>query len=210
MSNPPPVVNSPSDYNDWLIPEFDADSGNNKPQIRKGLPTAEELEGIYSQAQKEGFEKGYLEGQSHGVHDLETKLHSLTELIDVMTQPYDNLSNDVIESIKQLAVIIASHIVRREISQDETTVIAAVKKSIELLKNVKHDVSLHLNPDDVEIVKGMLSVNELGKLELIADITIVRGGCRLESDISTIDATVESQLKELATEIMGGTRRDDN
>lgn len=199
------------DYNDWEIPEFDSmlSAKSTSISVKKGLPTADELEEIYSQAQKEGYEQGYLDGMNKAAEHLAEKEQYLGSILNLLNQPYENLADNVTESIKQLSISIAAHIVRREINHDENTVMAAVNKSLGVLKGVRHHISLYLNPDDVDLVKSMLSVNELTAIDLCADIAITRGGCRVETETSTVDATIESQLNEIAAEIIGGTRKDD-
>lgn len=200
-------------YSDWPIPEFSSDKENNTSSslnLRKGLPTAEELEGIYLQSQKEGFDKGYADGLEKAKGIIQERVNILNEITNVINDPYESIVEDVAVSIKKLSLIIAGHIVRRELTIDESHVMAAVKKSIDIFSGLTHTISLYLHPSDVDIVKELLSIRESSNIQIVEDITITRGGCKVETPGSTIDATIEGQLREISSEIIGGSRSDDD
>jgi len=46
-------------------------------------------------------------------------------------------------------------------------------------------------------------------MEIKEDPTLARGGCKVETDTSQIDASMESRIAEIAAEVLGGERRDD-
>jgi len=198
------------DCADWVIPDF---GSVHNPTIKKitsqGLPTADDIENIYQEARKEGYAKGYDSGLDEAKADINSKIKAMAEFMQILEEPYKQISGDVIDTIKHISIVIAGQIVRREINYDENNVIAAIKKSLSLVDEIVKPMVIHVNPEDIAIVKDYLS-NAKESIKFIDDVTISRGGCRIDTSMSIIDATIESQLTEIASELIGGSRIDDD
>jgi len=198
------------DYQGWIVPEFDS---INSTQTRKTsssiLPTADDIENIYQEAREEGYEKGYSDGMNAAKNEINKTSGALTSFIKILDEPYKQVTDNVVETIKHLAVIIAGQIIRREINQDENIIIAAINKSIALISEIETPMSVHVHPDDISAVRGYLD-NVSGNIKFVDDITISRGGCRIDTSMSIIDATIEAQIKEIAATLIGGSRVEDD
>jgi flagellar assembly protein FliH len=71
-------------------------------------------------------------------------------------------------------------------------------------------VRVHLNPDDAQLVRNALPQAEQdGGWSISEDPLIGRGGCRLSTETSRIDATLEARLAALAATMLGGARGND-
>jgi len=203
-------TNSIGDCAEWIFPDF----GNmHSPTIKKtaahGLPTAEEIEHIYQDARKEGYKNGYDAGIDAAKNEINASIAAMTEFMQILQEPYKQISSDVIETIKHIAIIIAGQIIRREINIDDKNIIAAINKSLSLVDEIEKPLSIHVNPGDVSIVKEYLS--HMGKgIKFIEDVTIARGGCRIDTSVSVIDATIEAQITEISATLFGGSRIEDD
>lgn len=198
------------DRADWVFPDFsEQDSAIIKKAGKQSLPTAEDIENIYNEARKEGYENGYKEGLEKGKNETESALASLEQFMQVLQEPYRQISDDVIDTIKHIAVVIAGQIIRREINMDDKNIIAAVKKSLSLIDDIEKPITIHVNPADISTVREYISGLE-GNIKFFEDITITRGGCRIDAAKSIIDATIESQITEISAALIGGSRFDDD
>ena len=67
---------------------------------------------------------------------------------------------------------------------------------------------MHLHPDDAALVREALSPAE-GDLAwiIVEDPLITRGGCRVTTDNSQIDATAEARLNTVISAIAGDERQ---
>lgn len=199
-----------SDCTDWVLPDFGGIQGTIiKKTTTQGLPTAEDIENIYQQARKEGFDEGYTAGNDAARVDIDNSIKAMTEFMQILQEPYKQISDNVIDTIKHIAILIASQIVRREITLDEKNIIVAIKKSLSLIDEIDKPMSIHVNPNDVSTVIDYLSDME-GNIKFVEDVTISRGGCRIDTAMSIIDATIESQITEIATTLIGGSRINDD
>ena len=199
-----------SDCTEWIFPDFgDVPKATVKKSTNQGLPTADDVEQIYQEARKEGFENGYSAGIDSARHEIDTTINKMNGFMQILEEPYKHISDDVVDSIKKIAILIAAQIVRREISTDEKNIIAAINKSLSLVDEIKKPLTIHVNPSDISTVTEYLEHME-GNAKFIEDVTITRGGCRIVTSQSIIDATIESQITEIAATLIGGSRIEDD
>jgi flagellar assembly protein FliH len=72
-------------------------------------------------------------------------------------------------------------------------------------------VRLALNPEDAAMVREVLSLHEGDQaIRIVEDPVQSRGGCRILTETSQIDATVESRLNAVIANTLGGLRRSDS
>jgi len=168
----------------------------------------------FAQGEKEGYSQGFDEGSRRGyeenVQALQTKAAQLTSLLESLSQPFKALDAEVEKELVSLAIGIASQIIRREIKLDPGQVIAAVREAKKVLPLSSQKISLHLHPEDAELVRSALSLDEMATAWGIAeDPLITRGGCKVDTEVSHIDATVEARLAAVIATIFGGERQHD-
>ena len=179
-----------------------------------GVVTARELESIHKQAYAEGFETGTVEGYADGQRRAAADIIARCEILDAVTQqlvaPLATLDEDMVTSVAELALLIARHLVRRDLKTAPGEVIGVVRETMRLLPIASRGTTLHLNPDDAELVRSALAIDTDGiSWRVEADPLISRGGCIVETETSRIDATVESRIAAIASKMFGGEREGD-
>ncbi|ROR34931.1 flagellar assembly protein FliH [Inmirania thermothiophila] len=194
----------------WQAPEVGA-SGTVR---RHALPTAEEIERIQRQAWEEGFtegrEAGYREGRAAGEAEVRAAARRLEALCDLLARPLQALDEEVERELVQLALAVAQQLVRRELRTDPGEVVAVVREALAALPVAERLVRVHLHPEDAALVREALSLSgEERAWKVVEDPTITRGGCRVETDVSRLDATVENRLAVIAARLLGGEREAD-
>jgi flagellar assembly protein FliH len=70
-------------------------------------------------------------------------------------------------------------------------------------------ISLKLHPEDAELVRSALVLEMTPSWSLVEDPLITRGGCKVDTEVSHVDATVEHRLAAVITSILGGERERD-
>lgn len=209
----------------WTTPYFDEDE---RPQniiepeivVEEEPPaptlTVEEIEAIQKQAHAEGFalgkqegyQAGFVEGSKKGydenVHLIDVQATQLVSLLESFATPFKHLDDSVEHALADLSVKIAKHILHREIELDSGQVTAAVKAAIAALPIASQNVKLYLNPEDADLVNFNLGLGESPSAwTIIEDASITRGGCKVETEISHVDATVENRLNAVLTSMFG-------
>lgn len=158
------------------------------------------------QGQKDGYQTGCQEGQQH-IGEIAMRLNTLLLSLD---QPFRELDEQVEHEIAMLAVAIAKQIIRRELKMDSGQVVAVVREAMKILPAAVRNIRLHLHPEDAELVRSALALEESNTdWEIVEEPLMNRGGCKVDSDTSRIDATIENQLAALVASLFGGEREQD-
>jgi len=188
----------------WHVPEVGAGSGEARPM------TARQLEDIHEQARREGLERGMKEGREQGAREYAERIQILKQLVATLDKPLEELDESVEQQLAQLSMIVARQLVRRELKTEPEQVIGVVRDALTALPLAARNVRLSLHPDDAVLVSKALSLQEgEASIQIVEDPVQTRGGCRVLTDSSQIDATVESRLNAIIAKTLGGLRSSD-
>jgi len=225
----------------WDLPIVsEGDTPTIIPVAEKMMPTAESIQEIQEQAYKEayeaafqkaeaegleqgkkaGFDQGHAEGKQEGYNlglaegqeVIKLKSDQLSELINILQAPLEQLDKEVEDELMFLVMAVSRHVIRREVKTDPSHVIAAVRQAVELLPVSARNIRVHLNPEDAALVRESLSMDEEHgqRWRIVEDPMLSRGGCNVDTDYSRIDATLESRMNMIVSQVLGGERESDN
>lgn len=139
------------------------------------------------------IKKGYAEGESKGLAQVTEKLMRLEE---TKTRFYESIEPEVIK----LVLLIAEKVIGRMASENPDLIKSVVHQALEHALGDR--ITVNLNPEDH---KALMSgdhefkdvVDRTKRLMFRADESIERGGCVVETEVGTIDARLETQLKAI-------------
>lgn len=183
------------------------------------LLTAEQLEKLQQQAYEEGFEKGRKEGFDHGHKEalvkgreaIEARIQRMDELMMTLEHPLQQLDKEVERELLDLVVSVVKQLVRREIKTDPRQIIGVLREALSLLPLSSRNIRVLLHPDDAVIVKRVYEVSDKElNWKIVEDPLIGRGGCRVLTETSQVDATLESRLAALIAPLLSGERAQDS
>jgi flagellar assembly protein FliH len=172
------------------------------------IPTVDDIDQWRQQAEEEGFQQGLIRAQQ----EAEELQRRLLQLIDFFEHPLQSLNEDIEHQLTQLAVTLAQQLVRRELKVEPGEIIGLIRDSVQLLPANTRNISILLNPEDARLVRNALSMensDEEHSWTLVEDPMITRGGCQINAPPSSINATLENRLSELAASVLGGERERD-
>jgi len=203
----------------WDPPSISHGGLSSSKKPRGSLMTAAQLEQIQKQAHKEGFEQGKKEGFNYGHKEaleegrqrLQENIKSMEQIFHALETPFKQLDEQVEQELVALAIAIVKQLVRREIKTDPNQILGVVREAIGILPVSSRNVRLVLHPDDAELVREVYAAaeTELG-WTIVEDPILARGGCRVLTDTSQIDATLESRLTSLIAPLLGGERASED
>ncbi|MGR9107007.1 MAG: flagellar assembly protein FliH [Gammaproteobacteria bacterium] len=220
----------------WELPSV-MDSRGTAPDSRAAdcdlmptLPTVEQIEAIQKTAfeeaarqgwqegyqkgmeegRTEGFEHGRREGFEQGRSDLDQRIQEFRDLADLLSGPLHELDAEVEEELLALCIAIARQLVRRELKTERDQIVAVIREAILALPASARAIRIAIHPEDADLVRSTLRVDEAKpRWELLEDPLLTRGGCRIETESSRIDATVENRLNQVISALLGGERKRD-
>ncbi|MBY0489603.1 MAG: flagellar assembly protein FliH [Gemmatimonadaceae bacterium] len=108
------------------------------------------------------------------------------------------------ENVAALAVIVARHIVQREIDLEPTLVASLVQQAIEQYP-VDQEISVRLHPEDLAACRGAITqdAGAARTVRWIADPSVMRGGCLAEGRERIIDGRVDTALERAYRNLAG-------
>jgi flagellar assembly protein FliH len=174
------------------------------------LPRKEKLalEEHYARARAEGAAAGRSEFEARTA-ELNASIGRLNSMLNVLSKPLADLDAQVEKQMVTLALTVAKHLVRRELRIDPSQVIAIIRETVALLPAATRDVRLHLHPDDAALVREKLAQPQSERAwTVIEDPVMGRGGCRVTTDKSLIDARLETRLGAVISQVLGDERQD--
>ena len=189
----------------WQAPSF----GSASPHTgTAGLRTREQSEQHRKQAYDEGFAQGHRDGMQQAQQQIHEKVSCLESVLGMLSSPLEELDEQVISELGELAMLVAGQIVRRELKTSPGEVVATVKEALSLLPVAAGKTRLELHPDDAATVREALSgVDMEHSWDIVEDPLLTRGGCRISTSTSRIDATVEGRLNAAIASVMGSERK---
>lgn len=190
----------------WDLPEVQSGGASRNRPV-----TARQLEEIQQQARQEGFQQGLQEGRESGREELLNSVRCLEQILKTLDKPLEELDDSVEQQLAQLAMLVARQLVRRELKTDPEQVVGIVREALALLPVAARDVQLALNPEDAGIVRQALSLHEGEQaIRIVEDPVQSRGGCRVVTRTSQIDASIETRLNSAIAGVLGGQRHSDS
>jgi flagellar assembly protein FliH len=105
----------------------------------------------------------------------------------------------------RLAAKMAQRVIRREVSQTPEITVALVREALELAAGSTR-VKISLHPDDFDALSGQVDrlIKEIARAaeaEIVPDLTVSLGGCRVETSQGLIDQQIETQLERIVAEL---------
>lgn len=180
----------------WELPAFEA---GQEIARNVGLPTAAELEDIHQQSREEGLQAGYAEGQQRGYAEgilrADQQNQRLSGLMSVLEQQVDE---QVVHELMGLSLDIARQVIQQALKIQPELLLAMVREAIGSLPVFNQAAHLILNPDDAALVRERMGeqLSHSG-WKILEDARMERGGARLETANSQIDASLEARWKRV-------------
>ncbi len=165
---------------------------------------------IFDEAYVEGLEQGKKKGYAAGLAEIQAQANRLMQIIATLHEPLVQLDDQMEKELVALSIAIARQIVRRELKTDPGQIVAVVREAVASLPVGSRNVNLHLHPEDATLVRNALSLTGNDKTwRVVEDPLLTRGGCAVVTDISRIDATLDTRIAAIAATILGGGRDHD-
>jgi flagellar assembly protein FliH len=168
--------------------------------------------------EREAWEQGFAAGRAAGrtqalaeqealTQELRARVQRLEGLLNLQARPLAELDEIVVRQLATLAGAIARQLVRRELRTQPEQIIAVIRETVALLPGAARDVRIHLHPEDAALVRERLAEPAAERAwTLVEDPVIARGGCRISSENSSIDAQVETRLGAAIAAALGDER----
>lgn len=202
-------------YQRWELPAFDLVEVAEVPDV---APTVAQLEQVQMQAHEEGYKagydeghgegyaKGYAEGHAESYAEGTQKSHDETQrlaaIIGTLEKELQQVDQQVAQDLLDLALEIAKQVLHQALKVKPDLLLSVVREAIGELPHFNQHAHLVLHPADAELVRaGMGEQLTHTDWKIFEDAQIERGGCRVETAHSQIDATLATRWKRVVSSI---------
>jgi flagellar assembly protein FliH len=172
-----------------------------------GPLTAERLAAIEEQAYAEGLARGIAEGRRQGEREIAAQTQRLEQLVAAIPPATALVDEDFLRQVGELVLAIARQFVRRELSREPGEIVRVVREALAALPSADATIRISLHPEDAALVNEHLKPESVAhSVRIVEDLAMSRGGARVETDTSVVDASVEARFGAIAAAILGDER----
>lgn len=165
--------------------------------------TLDELEAIrqdaynegFATGEKDGFHAGQLKAKQEAEIALAAKVVGLEQLMTQLFEPIAEQDQQLEVAMITLLEHMVREVIQRELSIDSSQIRQVLSEALKLLPMGTNNIRIHVNPQDLEVIKTLRERHE-ENWKILEDASLLPGGCRVESELSRVDATVETRLNQ--------------
>lgn len=208
----------------WALPSFDPHvevEPEPEPEIQEEgpLPVAEQVEELaveevkpltldeleairqdaynegFSTGEKDGFRAGQLKAKQEADSALAVRVEALDQLMGHLLDPIADQDRELEKALVTLVTQVARQVIQRELNSDSGQIRHVLRESLKLMPMGASNIRIYVNPQDFDSIKALRERHE-ESWRILEDESLLPGGCRLESEHSRIDATIETRLAQ--------------
>jgi flagellar assembly protein FliH len=188
-------------YQRWEPPQVGDAPQPAAPAEAASHPTVSDLEALERQARDEGYAAGHAQGLAEARAQGRERVARLEAICTQAARPLDALDAAVEQELAQLALLVARRVIAHELATRPELIVQAVRQAAAALPAATRELKVRLHPDDLALLRELDAAEP--HWQLVADATLARGDCLLQSERSRLDARVETRLAAMIDAVLG-------
>ncbi|MEO8526312.1 MAG: FliH/SctL family protein [Caldimonas sp.] len=193
----------------WALGDISGVAGaaNSPSRPREPEPAPVDPAELIAQQLRAARQSGYQDGYRDGLVALEGFKQSFAAqtttqvgtLVASIGAELDALQQEMAKSLAATATHLARRIVRSELTTHPECVAQVAEQAIDALLQSARHIVVRVHPDDHALVAGgAVETIAARGARLVSDSSVSRGGCKVESDIGGVDATIDERWRRAA------------
>ena len=179
------------------VPPQAAAGGPNTKSEPAAAPDPRVIEANLKEAHAAGVREGEAAGRKKAATEVQPAIERLARSIEEISGLRARLRREAEQDLVRLALAIARRILRRELIADPDALHGLVLGALEKLQG-QEICRVRVHASHAALVSGCLrQMAGAAPVEVIADTTLAPGGVIFETQRGSLDASVESQLREI-------------
>jgi flagellar assembly protein FliH len=167
------------------------------------MPSIDEL--LHS-ARQSGYQDGYRDGMAALDAFKQSFAKQISAQVGALVTSFDadlqSLERDMADSLARTAVELARQVVRNELRTHPELIAKVAHDTVEALLISARHVRMRVHPDDLPLVlDGAGEELRARETQVIPDLSIARGGCKVDADICSVDATLPARWQAAVSTI---------
>lgn len=169
-------------------------------------PDSEQQQATMHAARQAGYQEGYRDGLAaldnfkRGV--LQSNAAQFGALLQRFDEQLDALELEMARSLARVAASIAQQVVRDELVAQPQRIARVAQEAVQAVLLSARHIVVQVSPQDLALVEqGAAEALASRGARLVADPAIERGGCRVLSDVGTIDARIGARWQHASSTV---------
>ena len=159
---------------------------------------------LHAQEVRAARQSGYQDGYRDGLVALEGFKQSFAAqttaqvgtLVRSVGEQLDALQQEMARALAATAAALARQVLRSELAARPESVAEVADQALEALLLSARHIVIRVHPDDHALVAGRSAEAIAARgARVVSDPQVARGGCRIESDIGLVDATIDERWR---------------
>jgi len=150
----------------------------------------------YEKSRQDAVNQGYQEGIAQAQSEMQNKLAAFDPLFTLLAKPMSIIDEDIEQQLLQLVVTMTQQCIAKELTLQPELILTVIKACIKELPVTNTQYQLVLNSEDLELLKSALEQSKV-QCDIQSDPSILRGEFKIESENTTIDATIAAKLAQV-------------
>jgi len=161
----------------------------------------EQAERIAGEARSRGYEEGYAEGRAQAEREIGDLLSFAESAVREVADTRTRLLEESETALVELALDVAAKVLQAKLEIDPARVVDVLRGALRKAY-VRDKLTVICNPQDLALIEGSTddlraAVGTLGRIDLVGDRRVARGGVIVRTDAGDVDATLDAQLARL-------------
>ncbi len=170
---------------------------------------AEGLQKGHAQGHESGYAEGKAQGQQEGreqaqqarQQEIDTQIKRLESLMEALLEPIRLHEDEIEEALLNLVLAISRAVTQRELQIDSRQIAGVVRDALAVLPSTRENVRLSIHPSDEPWIKPVLDQLQAPAAVKLSE-SILPGGCKVETQHSLIDFTVEKRFQKVVQQML--------
>lgn len=165
---------------------------------------------IFQQAKEDGLAEGYKVGHTDGYEagkkeaeaEVITEVEKLQALLSNLEQNLQLIDQQISEDLLALALDLAKKMISQALKIRPEIIVPIVQEAIRCLPSTTQHPHLFLHPDDAKLIRQYMA-DQISQdhWEIRENDQLSRGGCQIEVNGSSIDASPETRWRRVLSTI---------
>lgn len=171
------------------------------------LLARQEAERVHQEAYAQGFASGHAEGRAQAQQELQLALVAFAQLGQSLIVLEEQLIERATPQLVRFALDIAEKVVEKTVEADPHLIASVLMRARAELPQAR-SIRIWLHPLDLQMLQDcrpdLVWIGEKGgrTVEVFAAEDMERGGCRVETEMGVVDATVPVQMQEIRRQML--------
>lgn len=161
--------------------------------------------------EQQRFEEGVQEGKRVQEEEMRSVINSAAEAFQQAVLSVEEGKKDLIRELEPQIINFCLKAVEMIVGREIDAASANLEKLIKPILTKVSDATriiVKVNPQDLnqlrEFSSDIVDDGKIESLEIVSDADISLGGCIVETDVGTIDATLETRIEQMKEAVQGG------